>query len=115
VFARALQHNLAGYAYPWGHLWASLDPVGYLGQVFVQIGRPALPALEALLDEATPRDTYLGSEEATEMAQRRYRVKDFAAVCLAQILKLELPWEPDLAKRDVAIAKLRQAISSPGH
>lgn len=115
VFASALQHNLAGYAYPWGDLWASPDPVGYLGQVFVQIGRPALPALEALLDDATPRDAYLGSEEATEMAQRRYRVKDFAALYIARILKLELPWEPDLAKRDAAIAKLRQVIPRPGH
>jgi hypothetical protein len=115
VFARALQANLAGYAYPWGRLWASPEPVGYLGQVLVRIGRPALPALEALLDDATPRDTYLGSEEASEMAQRRYRVKDFAAVYIAQILTLELPWEPDLARRDAAIAKLRQAIPRPGH
>ena len=115
VFASALKHNLAGYAYPWGRLWASPDPVGYLGQVFVQIGLPALPALAALLDDATPRDTYLGSEEATEMAQRRYRVKDFAAVYIARILKLELPWEPDLARRDAAIARLRQAIPKPGH
>jgi hypothetical protein len=115
VFASALQHDLAGYAYPWGRLWASPDPVGYLGQVFVRIGRPALRALEALLDDATPRDTYLGSEEATEMAQRRYRVKDFAAVYIAQILKLELPWEPELARRDAAIARLRQAIPRPGH
>ena len=83
--------------------------------MFVQIGRPALPALDALLDDATPRDTYLGSEEATKVAQRRYRVKDFAAVYIAQILQLQLPWEPDLAKRDAAIAKLRQAIPKPGH
>lgn len=115
VFASALHNNLAGYAYPWGRLWASPDPVGYLGQVFVQIGRPALPALEALLDDATPRDTYLGSEEATEMAQRRYRVKDFAAVYIAQILQLQLPWEPDLARRDAAMARLCQAIPRPGH
>ena len=83
--------------------------------VFLRLGRPALPALEALLDDATPRDTYPGSEEATEMAQRGYRVKDFAGFDIAQIVKLELPWEPERAKRDAAIAKLRQALPKSGH
>lgn len=115
VFATALQKNLAGDASPWGRLWGASNPPGYLGRVFLQIGRPALPALEALLDDATPRDTYPGSEEATEMAQRAYRVKDFAAFYIAQIVKLELPWEPDHARRDAAIAKLRQALPKPGH
>jgi hypothetical protein len=115
VFATALKKNLAGYAYPWGWLWAPGDPVGLLGQVFLEIGRPALPALEALLDDSTPRDIYMGSEEATEMAMRRYRVKDFAAFYIAQILKLDLPWEPDLAKRDEAIAKLRAQLPPARH
>jgi hypothetical protein len=115
VFAAALQKNLAGDASPWGRLWGASEPVGYLGRVFLQIGRPAIPALEPLLDDPAPRDTYPGSEEATEMAQRAYRVKDFAAFYIAQIAKLELPWEPTLAKRDAAIAKLRQALPKPSH
>jgi hypothetical protein len=107
VFATALQKDLAGYAYPWGRLWADGDAVGPLGAMLVEIGRPAVPALTALLGDTTPRDTYLGSEEATDMAMRRYRVKDFAAFYLARIVGVELPWQQDLAKRDAAIANLR--------
>lgn len=110
VFAIALRDDLAGYAYPWGWLWARGDGAGPLGRVFLQIGRPALPALAALLDDKTPRDSYLGSEEATEMAQRGYRVKDFAAFYTAQIVGAELPWDPDRDKRDAAIARLREAL-----
>jgi hypothetical protein len=107
VFATALQKDLAGWAYPWGWLWASPgDPVGTLGRIFVEIGAPAVPALRALLRDPTSRSTYLGSEDATEMAMKRYRVKDFAAFYLARIAKLELPWEQNLAKRDEAIEKL---------
>jgi hypothetical protein len=112
VFAAALQHNLAGYAFSWGWLWAPGDALGLLGQVFVEIGRPAERALEPLLDDATARDTYLGSEEATEMAMRRYRVKDFAAFYLARIANRELPWEPDLARRDEQIARLREWLAT---
>jgi len=110
VFAAALQHDLAGYAYPWGWLWAPGDTLGFLGPVFIDIGRPAIGPLSALLDDTTTRDTYLGSEEATEMAMRCYRVKDFAAFYLAKSLHLDLPWEPDLARRDRAIARLRTQL-----
>jgi len=110
VFATALQKNLIGYAYPWGRLWAEGDPLGPLGATLVAIGRPAVPALAALLGDTAPRDSYLGSEEATEMAMRRYRVKDFAAFYLARIIGVELPWQPDLANRDEAIAKLRAKL-----
>lgn len=110
VFATALQKDLAGYAYPWGRLWADGDSLGPLGTTLVEIGRPAVPALTALLGDTTPRDSYLGSEEATDMATRRYRVKDFAAFYLARIMGVELPWQPDLAKRDQAIANLRAKI-----
>jgi hypothetical protein len=111
VFAAALQYNLAGYAFSWGWLWAPGDTLGLLGKVFVEIGRPAEHALEPLLDDATARDTYLGSEEAMEMAVRRYRVKDFAAFYLARIADLELPWEPDLVRRDQAITRLRTQLA----
>jgi hypothetical protein len=110
VFATALQLDLAGLAEPWGRLWASGDPLGLLGQIFIELGRPAQQPLEALLDDTTVRDSYTGSEEATEMAMRRYRVKDFAAFYLAKILGLELPWEANLARRDEAIARLRTQL-----
>ena len=83
---------------------------GTLGRIFIEIGPPAIPALKGLLNDPAERSTYVGSEESTEMAMRRYRVKDFAAFYIAQILKLELPWEPDLAKRDHAIEALRKQL-----
>ncbi|GAB4557138.1 MAG: hypothetical protein Tsb0020_00990 [Haliangiales bacterium] len=110
VFAAALQQDLVGYAYPWGWLWAEDDPLGLLGGTFIDIGRPAVPALTALLDDPTPRDSYLGSEEATEMAMRGYRVKDFAGFYLARIIGVELPYEHDLDKRDHALAALRAKL-----
>lgn len=110
VYAAALQHDLVGYAYPWGRLWADGDDVGPLGATLVEIGRPALPALVPLLADPAPRTAYLGSEESTDMAMRRYRVKDFAAFYLARIVGAALPWQPDLALRDEEIAKLRAKL-----
>src|SRR5262249_17961113 len=50
VFATALKENITVWTWPWGRLWADGDPLGHLGRIFLEIGRPALPALEALLD-----------------------------------------------------------------
>ncbi|HET7501828.1 MAG TPA: hypothetical protein VFK02_12515 [Kofleriaceae bacterium] len=111
VFATALQQNLAGYAFSWGWLWAPGDSLGSLGRVFVEIGRPAEHALEPLLEDPTPLDTYLGRDQAIPMARRQYRVKDFAAFYLARISSVDLPWEPDLARRDEAIARLRSRLA----
>ena len=110
VFAGALQHDLARTAWPWGRLWGSDDELGLLGRNFLTLGTAAIPALAALLDDATPRDKYPGSDEATLMKVRHYRVKDFAAFYLSRIAHLDLPWEPNLAKRDEAIARLRQQL-----
>jgi hypothetical protein len=111
VFAAALKQDFAGWSYPWGWLWASPgDPVGTLGRIFIELGPPAVPALKTLLDDPTQHSAYMGSEEATEMAMRRYRVKDFAAFYIAQIFKLDLPWEQSLTKRDEAIEHLRKQL-----
>lgn len=111
VFAHALANDLAGYAFPWGTLWAPREPIGALGDIVVELGKPAAPALAALLDDRTPRDRYLGRDEAVAMARRQYRVKDFAAFYLARIAHLELPWEPDLARRDAAIEHMRHELT----
>jgi hypothetical protein len=110
VLATALKENVTVWTWPWGRLWVGGDPVGHLGRVFLEIGRPAVPALEELLDDTTSRDAYEGSEEATELAMKHYRVKDFAAFYIARILQADLPWEQNLARRDEAIAKLRTQI-----
>lgn len=109
VFATALQRDLAGYAQPWGRLWAG-DDAGVLGAAVIDLGRAAIPALTGLLDDTTPRDVYVGNEEATELAARGYRVKDFAAFYLARIAGIALAWEPDRARRDAAIATLRTRL-----
>ena len=110
VFAHALQSDLAGYAFPWGSLWAPGEPVGLLGEVFVELGAPAEPVLGTLLDDTSARDLYLGREIASDMAKRQYRVKDFAAFYLARIAHLDLPWEAELARRDRAIERLRMQL-----
>jgi hypothetical protein len=110
AFAAGLQQDLAGYAFPWGWLWDGDDELGLLGKNFLALGAAAIPALEALLGDPTLRNTYLGSDEASLMAIRRYRVKDFAAFYLSRITGIELPWEPNLAQRDAAIARLRQQL-----
>jgi hypothetical protein len=110
VFAAALKHDLTVWTWPWGKLWAEGDPVGTLGRVFLDLGRAAVPSLESLLDDEAPRTAYEGSEEATELARRHYRVKDFAAYYLARITNVTLPWEPRLPQRDEAIAKLRAQL-----
>jgi len=109
ALAAGLRDDLAGYAQPWGRLWAG-DDVGVLGAAVVELGSAAVPALTDLLDDTTPRDVYIGSEEATELAMRGYRVKDFAAFYLARIVGVELAWEPDLARRDTAIEALRARV-----
>ncbi|HEX4422466.1 MAG TPA: hypothetical protein VH165_31345 [Kofleriaceae bacterium] len=110
VFSSALQEDLAGYAFPWGSLWEPHEPIGLLGEVFLELGVPAEPALGALLEDATARDTYLGRDESAAMAKRQYRVKDFAAFYLARIANLDLPWEPDLTRRDETIDQLRRQL-----
>ena len=112
VLAAALQRDLVGHAYPWGRLWGGIDAVGLLGSMVVELGRPAIPPLVALLDDTAPRDSYLGREEATEMAMRQYRVKDFAAFYISRITGLDLPWQPELPDRDQAIARLRQQLAA---
>ena len=68
AFAAGLQQDLAGYAFPWGWLWDGGDELGLLGKNFLTLGTAAIPALEALLDDPTLRNTYLGSDEASLMA-----------------------------------------------
>lgn len=111
VFADALRDDLAGYSFPWGWLWAPGDSLGALGTVFPELGTAAQPALFALLDDDSARDIYLGSDESAAMAQRHYRVKDFAAFYLAKIANLDFPWEPEVARRDVAIARMRRQLT----
>jgi hypothetical protein len=113
VFASALQQDFAGYAFPWGTLWAPGEPVGLLGEVLVEIGAPAEPVLGALLDDPSARDLYLGRDIASDMAKRQYRVKDFAAFYLAKIARVDLPWEPELGRRDQAIERLIAQLPVP--
>ena len=109
LYCEALVENWAGHANVFGMLWDH-DDVGPVGGRFVLLGRDALPALTALLDNNRVVDWYAGSEEATVANGYGYRIKDFAAFYLGRILNVSVPFHRDPAQRDAEIAKLRDAL-----
>jgi hypothetical protein len=58
------------------------------------------PLIEVLLDDTPPRDTYRVAKKLPRWPSG-YRVKDFVASTSLRSSGLELPWEPDRAKREV--------------
>jgi hypothetical protein len=111
VYAEALAKNYAGHANVWGLLWENDQP-GPVGVRFLMLGEAAVPALRGLLDNETLVDWYAGSEEATIGNAAQYRVKDFAAYYLGDLLRRPIPFHRDLAGRDLEIAKLREALQA---
>lgn len=105
VYGIALQNAQIGNL--WG-LPGYLD--GLAGEHYVSLGEPAIPTLIPLLRDE--REVfYEGSREATYANAYRYRVKDFAAFYISQIL--DIPYEIHLkpTERDVEIERLRSYIS----
>lgn len=109
LYGEALVKNWAGHANVFGMLWDH-DDVGPVGGRFVLLGRDALPALTALLDNNRIVDWYAGSEEATVGNGYGYRIKDFAAFYLGRILNVSVPFHQDRVQREAEIAKLRDAL-----
>jgi phosphoribosyl-AMP cyclohydrolase len=106
ILAKTRGDDFFDYDEHWGRLWEG-GSVGTLGQMLVDCGEDAIPSLIRLMGNETVKASYYGSEEATMMAMRHYRVKDFAAYYLARIKDYNLPFESDLKKRDAAIEKMR--------
>ncbi len=118
IYAFALQHKLTGHLNAWGMVWYN-DYTGPVGNRFVGIGKAAIPVLRELLEDRTVMRGYFGSEEATIGNGAKFRVRDFAAYYLSQIidkelaLKVEPPMTADYVTRDAAIEKLIAEL--PGH
>jgi hypothetical protein len=91
-----------------------LDPDGsYDGpaaHALLELGQAAIPALRPLLDD-TSHAFLSGSEEATMAKLYGYRRADFAARSLQQILGEDAPFDKDPARRDEAIAALRERLA----
>lgn len=111
IYADALVHRHVEHANPWGLLWFD-DTVGEIGGRFAMLGRAAVPVLRRLLDDATVVDWYAGSEEATVGNGQRYRIKDFAAFYLADLVRHPIPFHDDPAARDAEIAALLPLVEA---
>jgi hypothetical protein len=109
ILCAAIAGDFLEYDEHWGRLWQG-GSIGILGGMVVECGESAISPLKGLLENNTPKSSYLGSEEATEMAIRHYRLKDFAAYYIAKIRAYELPWQPVLGDRDAAIEAMRKAL-----
>jgi hypothetical protein len=106
VYATALASNFTEMANPWG-LPGTLD--GGAGEHLVSLGEAAVPALVALLDNATPA-RYAGSREAMYGNSYSYRVKDLAAFYISRIRNLPFAVDQAPAARDLELEKLKQSL-----
>jgi hypothetical protein len=104
VYARALATNATQMANPWG-LPGDLD--GPVAQHVLALGRPAVFAFLALLDDPT-EVLYGGSREATAGNRYQYRVKDLAASIVAALLGIEYAVAVDPPARDEQIEQLHR-------
>ncbi len=110
IYAEALAGNFTGRANSWGLLYQHEDE-GPVGVRFLQIGRHAVPALTALLDDDSTPLQYHGSEEATVGNAYGFRVKDFAAYYLGRIRNERLKYFAATKKRDAQIDKLKKKLA----
>ena len=103
TLAEHRQLNDFGYLAPDG----SYD--GPAAHALLELGEAAIPALRPLLDDSS--HAFLsGSEEATMAKLYGYRRADFALRYLQQILGEDAPFDRDPARRDEAIAALREKL-----
>ena len=109
VLVGALSEQLVFNDEHWGKLWEG-NQLGILGTTLVECGEAALPALRGLFNDSTPRTNYRGSEEATIMAARGYRVCDFAAFFAARIKDYDLPFDYDPEVRDAQAIRMREEL-----
>jgi hypothetical protein len=101
LYAIALQNAQSG------NLWGL---PGYLDSLpaehYVSLGESALATLMPLLDDER-EVLYEGSREATYGNSYRYRVKDFAAFYISQILDIPYEVHVEPTERDAEIEPLR--------
>jgi hypothetical protein len=106
LYAEALRQNMTGMANPWG-LPGRLD--GPVATHVLALGKAAVPAFAALLDDGT-RLRYSGSKEATYGNSYNYRVKDEAAAVIAELIGVPYAVHLDPQDRDAEIDLLRHRL-----
>ena len=104
LYVQALRH--AEMANIWG-MPGQLD--GAAGRHLTALGLSAADRLALLLDDARPV-RYVGSKEATFGNSYSYRVKDFAAFFIHNILGLPYILRDTPPERDVEIIRLRDRL-----
>jgi hypothetical protein len=108
TYAIALASNYPQLTNAWG-MPGRLD--GLAGQHLVALGEAIVPDLNPLLKNATAM-IYSGSREASEGNRFHYRVKDFAAFFISQILGLHFEVHEDPSRRDEEIKRLQKMLSA---
>ncbi|MCR9174320.1 MAG: hypothetical protein NXI10_17615 [bacterium] len=109
IYADALIHNYTGKTNPWGLLYRH-DDAGECGAMFLILGESAIPTLIQLLDNESVVTNYHGSSEATVGNGYKFRVKDFAAFYLGQIIHEPLEYYDDYEDRDAQIEHLKKKL-----
>lgn len=84
-----------------------------LGERLLGFGKAAVPSLVPLLDDHR-RLAYFGSEEPTLNEKMGFRVSDLAAYLICRLTNRPYVTAPDLRSRDVAIGRLKRALSTAG-
>lgn len=105
ILATTLSYNYFSSQDLFGKLWYN-DDAGIFGDHIIRQGEIAVKFLAKSLKDERIWNRYYGSEEATVMSMRQYRVKDFAAFYISKIKGYSLPYALDLAERDGLIAKM---------
>lgn len=111
VYARALTENATGSMSDWGFR-ASMDDPGLVGIRISVFKLDADAALRPLLEDDKPV-TYTYPADEPFSIRPGFRVKDFAALHLAQAHGIALHLTEDAAQRDVEIARLRSLLTPP--
>jgi len=111
--ARALCDALASLTAlnDFGHLESSESYDDMAGKALIEIGKPALKCLEALLSDKS-RARLFGSKGATLSSSLQYRRADFAYRYIMLILGRQPAFPADPAERDKLIADLQEQLKS---
>lgn len=108
VYADALAGNYTRKANPWGLLYG--HDSGSAGEVFLFMGKASIPPLMKLLNDENTHLHHHGSEAATIGYIRKYRVKDYAAYYIGEIIGFPHQYHSTFTERDKQIDELKKRL-----